>query len=226
MRPEQNGHQFANNIFLKLYLFKRQFVLNEISLKLYPSGRVDDMSALVQAKTVTNKYLDSWWWYVRIFVQCHPPYPNNAISILVRCQLCIETACMPAGQINKIPIYIIAGKRLRHHMPSHLSTWLILKNPCHQFTHFSNMFARKFNETWKHMFSSWKIIYSWIKKILHYGLNFHWIILYFNCHSVTNIEWLVVIIISCARQSTYVMLCNTLERLRHFSMYWSLPVIQ
>ena len=73
LRPEQNGQQFANIIFLKLHLFKGKFSLNLILLKLDPSGPVDYMSDLVQGKTVTNQDLNQWLWYVDMSVQCQSP---------------------------------------------------------------------------------------------------------------------------------------------------------
>ena len=46
--PGQNGHNFANNIFKRIFLNENVGTLIQLSLKVFANGPIDSKSALVQ----------------------------------------------------------------------------------------------------------------------------------------------------------------------------------
>ena len=54
LRPRQNGHHFANNIFKCIFMDEKFYILLRISLKFVPKGSIENKPALVQ--------LMAWCW--------------------------------------------------------------------------------------------------------------------------------------------------------------------
>ena len=48
LRPRENGHHFADDIFKFIFLNENFWILTTISLKYVPLGPIDNMAALVQ----------------------------------------------------------------------------------------------------------------------------------------------------------------------------------
>ena len=69
LRPRQNGHRFANDIFKRIFLNENVRISIKISLKF---GLINNNPALVQIMTcasqATSHYLNQWWLiYWRIY---------------------------------------------------------------------------------------------------------------------------------------------------------------
>ena len=58
LRPRQNCHHFADDIFKCMFLDDREWISLKISLKLFPKIWINNIPALVEA---TSHYLKQWW---------------------------------------------------------------------------------------------------------------------------------------------------------------------
>ena len=55
MRPRQNGHHFADNIFKCIFMNENVWIVFKISLNFVPKGRINNIPALVQ--------IMAWRWW-------------------------------------------------------------------------------------------------------------------------------------------------------------------
>ena len=65
LRPKQNGHHFADDIFKCIFLNENIWILLQISLKFVPEVRIKNIPALVQImawrRPSDKHYLNQWW---------------------------------------------------------------------------------------------------------------------------------------------------------------------
>ena len=65
LRPRQDGHHFANNVFKCIFLNENVWILLKISLEFVPKVPINNIPALAKimacADQVTSHYLNQWW---------------------------------------------------------------------------------------------------------------------------------------------------------------------
>ena len=90
LRPRQNGHLFADDIFKCFFLNENIWILVKIWLNFFPKVRINNIPALVQITLGTNKakghYLNHQWWfdYRHIYVSLGLNELKNKSKILSR----------------------------------------------------------------------------------------------------------------------------------------------